>query len=304
MNLDRQFNETECIKILCDSLNNVVNHYLNGFPLNVYISFNKVMNLLMGKPLKIYRKSSTELFEVSKGGLKEEEEPRLFRVVSVDNNKPYQRTRLFHTPFNLRSKVSTSRYSIASYPSLYSGTSLALCCEEIHSNPYQSFTLASMFKLERTIEYTSTNIRVIELGVEPQDFINIEYDNEIRERCIPRRLLEDENIKSSYLIWYPLIASCSYIRTNKKDPFAQYIIPRLLMQWVCNEIRTDNEYDRLVGIRYFSFASVKSSDMGFNYVFLMSGQPKFAELPYCSVLSKAFRLTNPVYIHVYDDIRS
>ena len=69
-------------------------------------------------------------------------------------------------------------------------------------------------------------------------------------------------------------------------------------------MKTDNDYDQLVGIRYFSCASVKASDMGFNYVLPTSGQPKSAELPYCSVLSKAFRLTNPVYIHEYDDIRS
>ena len=296
---------TTNIKSLCGSLNKVMTHYLNGFPSNAYISFNKVMNLLMDNPLKIYQKSSTELFEVSEDSRDKDDGLKLFRTVSVEDNRPYQRTRLFHTPFNLRSKVSTSRYSIAGYPSLYLGTSLALCCEEIHRNPYQSFTLASMFKLERTTEYTNTNIRVIELGVKPQDFVNVEYNNEIRERRIPHRLLESEKIKSAYLLWYPLIASCSYIRTNKKDPFApEYIIPQLLMQWVRNEIRVDDEYDQLVGIRYFSCASVKASDMGFNYVFPTSGQPKSAELPYCSVLSKAFRLTNPVFIHEYSDIRS
>ena len=100
---------------------------------------------------------------------------------------------------------------------------------------------------------------------------------------------------------------CIYIRTNKNDPFAaEYIIPQLLMQWVRNEIGTNkgDEYDQLVGIRYFSCASVKASEMGFNYVFPTSGQQKSAELPYCSVLAKAFRLTNPVYIHEYDDIRT
>lgn len=296
---------TANIKILCGSLNKVMALYLNGFPSNAYTSFNKVMSLLMENPLKIYHKSSTELFKSSEDCRAKDDGLKLFRVVSVDDNKPYQRTRLFHTPFNLRSKVSTSRYSIAGYPSLYLGTSLALCCEEIHRNPYQSFTLASMFKLERTIKYTNTNIQVIELGVKPQDFVNVEHNNEIRERRIPYRLLESENIRSAFLLWYPLIASCSFIRTNKKDPFApEYIIPQLLMQWARNEIRTNNKYDQLVGIRYFSCASVKASDMGFNYVFPTSGQPKSAELPFCSVLSKAFRLTAPVYIHEYDDIRS
>lgn len=296
---------TTDIKSLCGSLNKVMIHYLNGFPSNAYISFKKVMNLLMDNPLKIYQKSSTELFEASEDSRYKDDDLKLFRTVSVEDNRPYQRTRLFHTPFNLRSKVSTSRYSIAGFPSLYLGTSLALCCEEIHRNPYESFTLASMFKLERITEYTNTNIQVIELGVKPQDFVNVEYNNEIQERRLPRKLLESEKIKSAYLLWYPLIASCSYIRTNKKDPFApEYIIPQLLMQWVRNEIRVDDEYDQLVGIRYFSCVSVKASDMGFNYVFPTSGQPKSAELPYCSVLSKAFRLTNPVYIHEYSDIRS
>lgn len=93
----------------------------------------------------------------------------------------------------------------------------------------------------------------------------------------------------------------------KNDPFAaEYIIPQLLMQWVRNEIRSNkgDEYDQLVGIRYFSCASVKASNMGFNYVFPTSGQQKSAELPYCSVLTRSFRLTNPVYIHEYDSLHT
>lgn len=172
-------------------------------------------------------------------------------------------------------------------------------------NPHKNFALASMFKLERTLEYTNTNIQVIELGVKPQDFLNLEYNNENHQRQISPSLLNASDIRSAYLLWYPLIASCSYIRTNKNDPFAaEYIIPQLLMQWVRNEIgsNSNDEYDQLVGIRYFSCASIKASDMGFNYVFPTSGQQKSAELPYCAVLTKAFRLTNPVYIHEYDNL--
>jgi len=174
-------------------------------------------------------------------------------------------------------------------------------------NPHKNFALVSMFKLERTFEYTNTNIRVIELGVKPQDFLDIDYYNESHDRRIAPDLLKDRSTRSAYLLWYPLIASCSYIRTNKNDPFAaEYVIPQLLMQWVRNEIgsNTGDEYAQLVGIRYFSCASVKASDMGFNYVFPTSGQQKSGELPYCAVLSKAFRLTNPVYLHEYDDLRT
>jgi len=293
------------IKRVCGLLTKAVNHYLNGFPSKAYTSFERAMKLLMDKPLKIYQKSVMEQFEIPGDRYRKDDDLKLFRVVSVDDNKPYSRVRVFHTPYNLRSKVSTSRYSIAGYPSLYLGTSLALCCEEIHINPHQNFALASMFKLERTLEYTNTNIRVIELGVKPQDFLELNYANESHDRRISQNLLNDSDIRSAYLLWYPLIASCSYIRTNKNDPFAaEYIIPQLLMQWVRNEIGTNkgDEYDQLVGIRYFSCASIKASEMGFNYVFPTSGQQKSAELPYCSVLAKAFRLTNPVYIHEYDNI--
>lgn len=295
------------IKRVSSLLTKAVNHYLNGFPSKAYRSFERAMNLLMDKPLKIYQKSVMEQFEIHRDRYRKDDDLKLFRVVSVDDNKPYSRIRVFHTPYNLRSKVSTSRYSIAGYPSLYLGTSLALCCEEIHMNPHQNFALASMFKLERTLEYTNTNIRVIELGVKPQDFLELNYANETQERRISQNLLSNNDIRSSYLLWYPLIASCSFIRTNKNDPFAaEYIIPQLLMQWVRNEIGSNkgDEYDQLVGIRYFSCASVKASDMGFNYVFPTSGQQKSAELPYCSVLAKAFRLTNPVYVHEYDNIQT
>lgn len=293
------------IKRVCGLLTKTVTHYLNGFPAKAYSSFERVMDLLMLNPLRIYQKSVIEQFEVYGDHNKKEEELNLFRVVSVQDNKPYARTRVFHTPYTMRSKVSTSRYSIAGYPSLYLGTTLSLCCEEIHINPHQDFALASKYRLETTIEYTNTNIRVIELGVKPQDFLDFEYNNERRNRQISKYLLNDTKIRSSYLLWYPLIASCSYIRIDKRDPFAaEYIIPQLLMQWVRNEICTnrDDDYNELVGIRYFSCASERASDMGFNYVFPTSGIPKSADLPYCSVLAKAFRLTTPVYIHEYDDL--
>lgn len=293
------------IKKICGLLIRAVNHYLNGFPSKAYRSFESAMKLLMEQPLEIYQKSVMEQFETSDNYYNSKgRELQLFRVVCVDDNKPYQRARVFHTPYYLRSKVSTSRYSIAGYPSLYLGTSLELCCEEIHLNPYQDFALASMFKLENVFEYTNINIQVIELGVKPQDFLNISNEYNGAHRIISSTLLERADIRSAYLLWYPLIAACSYIRTNKNDPFAaEYIIPQLLMQWVRSEIGSNknNEYEQLIGIRYFSCASVKSSDMGFNYVFPTSGQ--YSATAYCPVLSRAFRLTEPKYIHEYNDIR-
>lgn len=153
----------------------------------------------MNTPLKVYQKSVMEHFDKSVNCY-DDDELKLYRVTCVSDNKPYDRKRVFHTPYNMRSKVSTSRYSIAGYPSLYLGTSLELCCEEIHLNPYKDFALASAFKLERTLEYTNTNISVIELGVKPQDFIGLEPTNERTRRTIPRDLLKDKTVKSAYLL--------------------------------------------------------------------------------------------------------
>ena len=295
------------VKRVCELLVKSVNHYLNGFPSKAYTSFEHAMDILVRRPLKIYQKSVMEQFETPNISYRNNDELKLFRVVKVNDNKPYQRDRAFHTPYNLRSKVSTSRYSIAGYPSLYLGTSLDLCCEETHVNPYNDFALASLFQLERTIEFTNTNIRVIELGVKPQDFLEIDHNNESHERRISSDLLADRSIRAAYILWYPLIASCSYIRTNKNDPFAaEYIIPQLLMQWVRNEIGSNKneDYDQLVGIRYFSCASVKASDMGFNYVFPTSGTQKSSDIPFCAVLTRAFRLTQPVYIHEFDNLHT
>ena len=56
----------------------------------------------------------------------------LYRAVDVKDKAVHDRKRVFHVPFNLRSKMSTTRYSIPGYPALYLGTSIALNCEEIH----------------------------------------------------------------------------------------------------------------------------------------------------------------------------
>lgn len=296
--------DMEKVKQVTGLLTKTITNYLNGFPAKSFEIFKHVMQILSQMPLKIYQKSVLEQFDPPRNI--NSDDLKLFRAVHVGDNKPHSRTRVFHTPYNLRSKVSTSRYSIAGYPSLYLGTSLELCCNEINIEPSKELTIASLFKLERSIEYTNTNIRVIELGVKPQDFLNILNNNENYRRFISRGLTENSNVRSAFLLWYPLIASCSFIRTNKNDPFAaEYIIPQLLMQWVRGEVIQsghNSDYDQLIGIRYFSCASTRASDMGFNYVFPTSGKQLSSKLPYCSVLAKAFRLTNPVYLHEYDNI--
>lgn len=290
------------VKKICGLIKNSVESYLDGFPSKEYVELETAMRVLVKTPLKIYQKSIFEQFDDTEDPIFNDN-LALYRLVCVDDYAPYGRARVFHTPYTLRSKVSTSRYSIAGYPSLYLGTSLQLCAEEINYNPHRSLALASRYKIERCIEYNNTEIDVIELAVKPQDFLGIERNRESNQkiqRIISETLLNNPSVRNAYLVWYPIIAACSYIRTNKKDPFAaEYIVPQLLMQWVRREIQySDNpEYDRLIGIRYFSCASKRASDMGFNYVFPASGKQHSGQYPYCPVLMKAFRLTSPKYVH-------
>lgn len=287
------------IKRVCSLIKRAVKHYLDGFPGKAYNSFARLMKLLQKRPLKIYNKSCYEIFETYDDRL------NLFRVANVDNNIPYKRTRVFHTPYNLRSKVSTSRYSIAGYPSLYLGTSLELCCEELQYNPCRGYVIASKFKIDRNVENNDTAISVIELSLKPQDFLNRINHTESNRRIFDEIKLRDTTIRTAYLLWYPLIAACSFIRTNKNHPFAaEYIVPQLLMQWVRNEMtkKIHNSYVQLIGIRYFSCASEKASDMGFNYIFPVSGKQLSHEKPYCPILAKAFLLTKTYYINEYVNI--
>ena len=286
-----------------------VRYYLNGFPARAFHFFKHAMSILMQTPLEIYQKSVLEQFEDSLYNINDE--LNLFRAVKVQDNKPYARTRVFHTPYNMRSKVSSSRYSIAGYPSLYLGTSLELCCREIGAKHDDNYIIASLFKLDREFKSTNINIRVIELGVKPQDFFRNQLDERnftgSSRRHISNDLLQNNRTKSAYLLWYPLIAASSFIRVSKKDPFAaEYIIPQMLMQWVRRKMTfvkyPHGRHDQLIGIRYFSCASASASEMGFNYVFPTSGKRVSVHMPYCAVLAKAFCLTPPILVNEFDSI--
>lgn len=296
----------EVIKIdnICIIILKSIKHYLNGYPEKAYKELNNALKILMANPIKVYKKTGwTEPF------FNEVDPLKLFRIRNVQNNTLYNRSDIFHTPYNLRSKVSSCRYSIAGYPSLYLGTSLELCSEEAKIENLKDLRLAARFELVRNQFRNGNNIiNVIELAIKPQDFVlnyneisrdyydgeNINYGRKFNEIE-----LSDQEVRSNYLLWYPLVASCSFIRVNKGDPFAaEYIIPQLFMQW----IRTKFKRNELYGIRYFSCASIRASDMGFNYMFPVSSTKYINNPNFCSVLAKTFKLTIPRFMHEYKTI--
>lgn len=290
--------DREAVTDICSGLLEVVRIYFKGSPSGAYREFRRVMALLWNTPLLV---EADEL-----------EQP-LFRLACVGDNAVYDRKRIFHTPYTLRAKVSTSRYSIAGHPSLYLGTSLPLCQEELHLAP-QDFAIAAAYHFQPE----SMVIKILDLGIKPGKLL----DNEKKESIQKKRGISSsaKGKKSSYVFWYPLIAACSFIRVNKKDPFAaEYIIPQLLMQWVQNQVLSKKRFDKgsnqqmlcpprtsadLIGIRYFSCASKRAADMGFDYVFPTSGDQIDANTAYCPELNSVFKMTEPAYLVDYPDAKA
>lgn len=288
---DETYNSIEInrdrITLIGNGIVRAVKEYHDGYPERAYRHLNRVMRILIEKPIREYQKSGNLL--------PGEDTLKLYRVRKARKSINYARKDIFHVPISSRSMISTCRYSIAGYPSLYLSTSLDLCIEETGGK--DKALMASRFKLARVEQ--ELDIRVIELGVKPQDFgeqdgLQREYQN--RRRELNEIDLTDNHVRENYLMWYPLIAACSFIRADKNAPFAsEYIVPQLVMQW----LRLGSQRGKLLGLRYFSCSSVRASEMGFDYVFPVNNHEY--EDNYCSVLRKAILLTQPVLYNEYDN---
>ena len=135
-------------------------------------------------------------------------------------------------------------------------------------------------------------LKSVEMALKPQDFTGK------GNRLIPQGSLTEE-VRSHYLLWYPVIAACSFIRVHREESFTvEYIVPQLLMQWVRHRMTGSG----LIGLRYFSCVSVRASQMGFNYIFPASGKMISLEKPYCPVLTHFFDMTDPVFLQEYETL--
>lgn len=287
-----EYREHPCVDVdipeiasICNEIISCVQEYHNGFPSRAYLILSQVMDSLIQSPLDIYQKTG-------KPDMFEGDRLRLYRIRKVDCSTTYGRKDIFHVPVSARSMIATCRYSIAGYPSLYLTTSIKLGLEETTDSRKKA--IAARYQLVRSQH--KVDIQVLELGIKPQDFFPDEqrYETETIRRYIPADKLKAPQVRESYLKWYPIVAACSFIRANRSTPFAsEYIIPQLLMQWV----RTKSRHNSLMGIRYFSCASIRASDMGFDYVFPVNNCEY--DDNYCSVLREAFTLTAPVFLRDY-----
>ena len=283
------------IQEICDTILRTLKAYLNGKPSEAFLIFNKLFKeKLMANQFSIY--DNTYDPSILQSNIKNKRSG-LYRTRKVSDNRTYERKDVFHTPFNLRNKVATTRYSIAGYPSLYLSTSLELCLEELDYEINPGRYICSRFEMS-----LNNPARIIELGIKPTDFF-LDYNKVLTKRQRLFHSVLSNNYKSStlknYYVWFPLIIACSFIRINRSDPFGvEYVIPQLLMQ----SVRSYDSDKSFLGVRFFSCSSEYSSELGFNYVFPTNYDNK--EEKYCPILSKAFLLTNPVFLNEYEDVLS
>ena len=196
-------NQKRIIKnlILC------IEEYYNGNPFKAYENLESVL-----------RHDYKDLYAIINQKIYQEGES-FFRVRLSEKNYPFQKSEMFHIPFELRNKVSTQRFSIPGFPSLYLGRTIYICWEELNR--------PSIDKIQ-AIRYK--NIKPIKL----------------LDLTPPIKDCEDVNELYRFLMTFPLILCCSVKVKDTSDTFKpEYIIPQLLLQWVRNN-------DILDGIQYKS----------------------------------------------------
>lgn len=283
----------ECIKNFCDDAKNkktaigfeklieksqeiqvciqqTLDNYLSGDIKSAYDIFDKTFSHQsiishlhrICIPLNQLSDESTPLFRVRKSELPLKE-----------------RDDIFHIPFSKRHLVNAQRYSVAGLPCLYLGTSLYVCWLEMNKPDFDKLYVSS---------FKAKDVRSKILNLASEFMV------------LPTKQNEDENTivdtnrtKASYLIFWPLIIACNYIRQNPDSSFIQeYIIPNILMQWIGRKTSST-----ILGVAYFStkMPNTRSSLRSVNIVL----PPKVTydqtiKFKYCPKLSNLFDFTNPL----------
>lgn len=185
---------------------------------------------------------------------------------------------LFHNPFELRHLVSTNRYSIPGFPSLYLGDSTYVCWEE-----YDRFRLRDLWFAR--FQNTRT-LKVIKIQ-RYQDFL-LDMMDEYEESKISYLM--------RYLTLYPLIIASTIKVKEKGGSFKpEYIIPQLLLQYVSNVDYIDGIMFPSSKVDYGKLVEVPA----YNYVFPVRA---IDEKGFCGNLRSAFAVSQPTTLEI-EEIR-
>ncbi|MFK9092544.1 hypothetical protein [Bacillus salipaludis] len=239
-----QLNVSGEIELICKSILDSVKTYYIGHPSSAFNKLNDGLTQIK-KHLGFFM------------GTEVAPPPFLFRMrYSNGKNHELNNSEMYHIPFEKRHLVATQRYSIPGLPCLYLGNTAYVCWEELE-RPLLENTQTSIFSVAQSY------IKVLDFGLRPIDMYQFHKET-VFQRTKPALTQEEVGELQSFLIIWPLIASCSTQVAFRNSPFKpEYIVPQLILQWIMN----NPEYD---GIRYFSVKeSCQKNDYKLiqNYVF-------------------------------------
>lgn len=228
----------------------VIDHYYDGKPAEAYKSFESTMNTRLKRNKNLLNMKFFDEFET------------FYRIRMKSENFSFTKAEMFHIPFELRGMVSTQRYSIPGFPSLYLSKTLYAAWEELRrpkASDFQAIRLTS----RRPISY---------LDLTPPDWG------------------EDNSSKNAYryLMAWPLMLCCSIKVKNYENTFKpEYIVSQLLLQWVRNN-------DEVSGIKFNSshikYPSIKTRGDLYNLVLPVRENK---DKGYCDHLLSLFHVTEP-----------
>lgn len=247
MTIDRM---VERQRLFSTGIKDAIQLYFNGKPSESYLKLSETINTRIER--------NKQMFRVESYGKGES----FYRMRQGKDNFLYSKDQMFHIPFQDRGNVSTKRFSIPGFPSLYLGKTVYVCWEELNRPDVNAFQVSRL-----------KNLKVLK-------FIDL----------TPPDLNEVYNAKAfGYIMIWPLIAACSIKVSQPSNYFKpEYIVPQLLLQWVRNR----NDVD---GIRYSSThiksTSIKRMGEYYNMVFPVKENGRKG---LCPELIKCFDISDPV----------
>lgn len=252
-NREVNFSILDEVKNLCNSILDATTQYLKGFQA---FAFDKLESTMIKDEchllniLPILSSSALNFFRVRKGkDLKERKE-------------------LFHTPFELRGKCGSYRFSSLGYPSLYMAASMETAFLETNVKDPKDY-FCSCFRPTKELSF-------IDLSLPNRDLLFWEH--------------------YSLLVFYPLIVACNLKVKKNDDPFKpEYIIPQLFVQII--RLHSNN----IDGITYTSTRHKNISYTDFkqrNFVMYIPNAE--TEKGFSKELSKKLVSTIPVSCYIDD----
>lgn len=204
------------------SIKTVFKEYFLGHRNKSYNEFVRAMGKLVGEK-----------------GLLRTELPKIpfYRARKNEKNEDYDDYGMFHIPFESRGIVLTQRFSFPGLPCLYLGASSYVCWIELNRPPFDQFQVAMIRQKPSGKQYD-----VIDLSIHPK-----KYYEDLKKGATDLPLEE-------YLLWWPIMASCSIVVKNEDDTFKpEYIFPQFMLQYLLEKLKPE----KAIGIKYLSIKAGK-----------------------------------------------